>query len=169
MKNHSHITKLDRPSDGFVAKPITLDAEGDGILLIRSATGNAEQLDRQLEALKHHCHETKRRPRLLIASGEESVDDGPGLYLQQIEEAMGEGWCRWVMADSLDRYSRRTPQLDRLLRLSLHHDVEVWTLTPKPHKIELENRAEVVARIARVIEEEQRRYQRDRTTRRRHP
>lgn len=131
-----------------------LDSNGDGILLARSATANHDQLLEQLAALDVYCEKEGRRPRLVIASGEPG-NSAAGEYLRWLDEAFGEGWCRWAVAVSLDRFSRKVVVSGDFFAAAEKAGVEIITVYPTPHVVELAN-DELLSRMSALLEQMER-------------
>ncbi len=83
-----------------------LVAEGDGVLLVRSATSDGVR--GQLMVVADMVERHQLEPRFVIVaaglSGRAPFDERPDL--QEIQQALREGWCRWVGISDLNRIAR---------------------------------------------------------------
>jgi hypothetical protein len=97
---------------------VELDPDGDGILLVRSATAEREdQLTPQIEQLLRAADLAGFRPKLIVAcagvSGAKPLAERPDLVA--VLEGLDEGDCSWVAVFAPDRIARSTTTVQRFL------------------------------------------------------
>jgi DNA invertase Pin-like site-specific DNA recombinase len=97
---------------------VELDPQGDGILLVRSATlERPDQLTGQIHQLLAAADKGVRRPKLIVAcagvSGAKPLERRPDLLA--VLEALDRERCRWVAVAGTDRIARSITTTHRFL------------------------------------------------------
>ena len=98
---------------------VELDPEGDGVLLVRSATlERPDQLTGQIHQLLQAADNGERRSKLIVAcagfSGAKPFERRPELHA--VLEALDREGCTWIAVARADRIARTIPTTHRFLQ-----------------------------------------------------
>ena len=114
-----HMREALRQGIGSGHTIVELDSEGDGVLLVRSATlERPDQLTGQIHQLLQAADKGERQPKLIVAcagiSGAKPFESRPELHA--VLGALDRDGCTWAAVARADRIARSIPTTHRFLQ-----------------------------------------------------